>query len=254
MKPHSLAILLSVLSAGMNAINYEPQASQPAPAKTQSGTAANQTAINQEDTSTTGAYRPGSGTIILAQLAKPLDVRKLSVGAQVECSVIQDLLYKGKIIIPREAKVIGHVTEATASSKEQPQSRLGLVFDRIVLKDKRELPFQYPAVITALAPPINWSLVSTTKMQDMPVQMEKGTDTGGAAVGALVANPNLAGANMRSSGSGAITAGNHGVTGMKGLTLDATNPETSVIVSSKGDVKLGFEVQMVLRVTDPPKK
>jgi hypothetical protein len=59
---------------------------------------------------------------------------------------------------------------------------------------------------------------------------------------------------MRSSGTGAITAGNHGVTGMKGLTLDTTNPETSVIVSSKGDVKLGFEVQMVLRVTDPPKK
>lgn len=248
MKPGAFAVVLGMLSAGLNARSYEPFVLQSAPAKPPAGSA-----TNPEDSASTGAYRPGAGTVILAELAKALDVRKLSVGAPVECSVFQDLLYKGKIIIPRDAKVIGHVTEAAVSTREQP-SRLGLVFDKIVLKDKRELPFQYPAVVVALAPPINWSQVSTTKMQDMPVQMEKGTDTGGAAVGAIISNPNLAGANMRSSGSGAINAGNRGVTGLKGLTLESPSPESSVIVSSKGDVKLGFEVQVVLRVSDPPKK
>lgn len=248
MKPDAFAVVLCVLSAGLNARDYEPFVPQSTPAKPAAGAPA-----NPADSVSTGAYRPGAGTIILAQLSKALDVKKLSVGAQVECSVIQDLLYKGKIIIPRDAKVIGHVTEAVVATKEQP-SRLGLIFEKIVLKDKRELPFQYPAVVVGLAPPINWSLVSTTKMQDMPVQMEKGTDTGGAAVGAIIANPNLAGANMRSSGSGAVNAGNRGVMGMKGLTLESPSPDSSVIVSSKGDVKLGFEVQIVLRVTDPPKK
>jgi hypothetical protein len=248
MKPYALTIFLGLISVSLNARNYEASQSEPAKAPAPAN-------ASQEDSAVgTGAYRPGAGTIILAQLTKSLDVKKLSVGATVECTVFQDLLYKGKIIIPREAKVVGHVTEATPSSKEQPHSRLGLVFDKIVLKDKRELPFQYPAVIAAVAPPISWSLVSTTKMQDMPVQMEKGTDTGGAAVGALVANPNLAGANMRSSGTGAINAGNRGVIGIKGLALDTTSPEAAVIVSSKGDVKLIFETQIVLRVIDPPKK
>ena len=247
MRPYALFIFLSLIPVGLNARNYEPYQSEPAKAPAPAN-------ASQEGSVSTGAYRPGAGTIILAQLTRSLDVKKLSVGAQVECAVLQDLLYKGKIIIPREARVIGHVTEAAASSKEQPHSRLGLVFDKIVLKDKRELPFQYPAVIAAIAPPISWSLVATTKMQDMPVQMEKGTDTGGAAVGALVANPNLAGANMRSTGTGAINAGNRGVIGIKNLALDTTSPETAVIVSSKGDVKLIFETQMVLRVIDPPKK
>ena len=146
-----------------------------------------------------------------------------------------------------------HVTEVVASTKEQPQSRLGLVFDKVVLRDKKELPFQYPAAVVALGPPIIWSQVATTRMQDMPVQMEKGVDTGGAAVGALVANPNLAGANMRSTGRGALSAGNRGVIGIKGLALETKSSEESVIVSVKGDVKLTMETQMVIRVTDPPK-
>lgn len=248
MKLYALAALLTVFPTGMHANSYGSVAIQSAPEKSQSGTSA-----VQADPASTGTYRPGAGTIILAQLAKSLDVRKLQAGSTVECSVIQDLLYKGKIIIPRDAKVIGHVTEAVVATKEQP-SRLGMVFEKVVLKDKRELPFQYPAVVIAIAPPIRWSQVATTKMQDMPVQMEKGIDTGGAAVDAIVSNPNLAGANMRSSGSGAINAGSRGVIDMKGLTLESPAPESSVIVSSKGDVKLGFEVQLVLRVTEPRKK
>jgi len=244
MKPSAFAVALCLFSTWLQ----DPAVSQATPAKAPAANPA-----TQPDSSSTGTYRPGAGTIILAQLSKALDARKLQAGSLVECSVIQDLLYKGKIIIPRDAKVIGHVTEATSATREQP-SRLGLVFDKIVIKDKRELPFQYPAVVVAVAPPISWSHISTTRMQDMPVQMEKGTDTGGAAVGAIISNPNLAGANMRASGSGAVNAGNRGVIGLKGLTLENPSPESSVIVSSKGDVKLGFEVQMVLRVSDPPKK
>ena len=115
MKPDAFAVVLCVLSAGLNARDYEPFVPQSTPAKPAAGAPA-----NPADSVSTGAYRPGAGTIILAQLSKALDVKKLSVGAQVECSVIQDLLYKGKIIIPRDAKVIGHVTEAIVATKEQP--------------------------------------------------------------------------------------------------------------------------------------
>ena len=249
----SRAIIIGLLSTNLTATVCQPPPSQSAPQKTQRASASEKHAsTKQEDVIANGGYRPGAGTMILAQLAKSLNVRKLKVGAEVQGYIIQDLLYKGKIIVPRDSKVVGHVTEAVASSKEQPHSRLGLLFDKIVLKNKKELRFQYPALITALAPPIKWGLVATTKMQDMPVQMEKGIDTGGAAIGALVANPNLAGANMRASGTGAIDTGSHGVIGINGLGLDTMNPATTVIVSSKGDIKLQFDTQMLLRVMDPP--
>lgn len=280
MKLCTLAIVLGTISTCLNASNLQPAVTQSAPVKTQAESAqetqspAHQNAAGKgpqeqastspapttpsqpgkDDLSAMGMYRPGAGTMILAQLSRSIDVRKLKVGSQVEGYVTQDLLYKGKVIVPRDAKVIGHVTEAEASTKEKPHSRLALLFDKIILKGKKELKFQYAAVITALAPPIRWGVVSTTRMQDMPVQMEKGIDTGGAAVEALVANPGLAGANMRSAGIGAINPGSKGVTGLKDLGLETTNPEAPVIVSRKGDIKLGFDTQMVLRVSDPPKK
>jgi hypothetical protein len=154
-------------------------------------------AANQQGPDSTGAFRPGAGTVIVAELAKSLDAKKAKVGDRVECDVVQDLLYQGKVIIPHDAKVLGHVTVATSATKEQPQSRLGLIFEKIVLKDKRELPFQYPAVVAALAPPIRRTTVPTTQMTDMPVQMEKGRTTGGAAIDAVGANAKLAGLQYR---------------------------------------------------------
>jgi hypothetical protein len=254
MKASALAIVICLLSTSLSATPCEPPTPQSAQDETQKARPSGEQSLAKQDPPPAGGYQPGAGTTILAQFTKSLDVRKLKVGAEVDGYVTQDLVYEGKIIVPRDSKVVGHVTEAVASSKEQPHSRLGLLFDKVVLKHKKELKFQYPAVITALAPPIRWNLVTTTQMQDMPVQMEKGIDTGGAAVGAIVANPNLAGANMRATGTGAINPGSHGVTGINGIGLDTTNPGITVIVSSKGDIKLQFDTQMVLRVAAPLKK
>jgi hypothetical protein len=206
------------------------------------------------ETNSAGSFRPGSGTVIVAELSDSLDARKAKEGDQVKCEVVQDLVYTGRVIIPHGAKVLGHVSEASRSTKEQPQSRLGLVFERIVLKDKRELPFQYTAVIMAVAAPIKRTTGPTTQMNDLPVQMEKGRTTGGAAIDAVGANANLAGANMRLPGSGAIGGTNRGVIGIKGLALENTASGTTVIVSAKGDVKLVFETQMVLQVMDASHK
>ena len=132
----------------------------------------------------------------------------------------------------------------------QPQSLLGLVFERIVLKDKRELSFQYPAIIVALAAPIQRGAIPTTRPDEMPVQMQKGRTTGGAIIDALDNNASLAGANLPST-TGAISAANRGVIGLKGLTLEPNSKNGSMIVSSKGEIRLVSQVQLVLRVIDP---
>jgi hypothetical protein len=105
-----------------------------------------------------------------------------------------------------------------------------------------------------VAAPIPRTTGPTTQMNDLPVQMEKGRTTGGAAIDAVGANANLAGANMRLPGSGAIGGTNRGVIGIKGLALENTASGTTVIVSAKGDVKLVFETQMVLQVMDASHK
>jgi hypothetical protein len=204
----------------------------------------------QEVGPSTGSFRPGAGTVIVAELMSSLDTKKLKVNDPVNCRVTQDLLYKGKIIIPRGASVIGRVSEIAQVSKVQPESRLGLIFEKIILKDKRELAFEYPAIIGALAAPIKRGVSPTTRPEQMPVQMQKGRTTGGALIDALDANANLAGANMPSS-TGAIGPSNRGVIGLKSLRLEPVSSKSSTIVSTRGEVKLGPETQLVLLVINP---
>lgn len=247
MKRYTPIIFLGLASMGLNARSHEPFAIQTDAAKTQA-------AAQQGSPESTGTFRPGAGTVITVELIKSIDTKKVKTGDPVEASVEQDLLYNGKIIIPHDAKVLGKISEVTPATKEQPSARLGLVFEKIVLKDKKELPMQYPAVVMALAGPIRMHSTSTTQTSDMPVQMEKGRSSGGAAIDAVGNNANLAGANMRAMGEGAIGASDRGVIGIKHLTLETESNGMTVVVSSKGDVKLESAVQLVLRVSDPPKK
>jgi hypothetical protein len=192
-----------------------------------------------------------------------LNAKKAKIGDRVECTVVSDLLYQGKIVVPRNAKVVGHVTEAEAFTKERGQSRLGLTFEKILLKDKKELWFQGPAIVVALAPPVTGTVRTTTDVRDMPVQMERGgrsspggpsggSSTGTSLLSAVTANPNLLGGNMGSS-SGAIGGADRGVIRWPGYFLLKGAPGTSVIASPKETVDLVFQAQVVLRVMESNK-
>src|SRR5437899_6010893 len=93
-----------------------------------------------------------AGTVLSVELSKPLDAKKLKVNDKFEARTVMDLLSHGQIIIPRNTKVIGHVTEAKAHSKESPDSVLGITFERAVMKDGRELPLQ--VAVQAMARPL----------------------------------------------------------------------------------------------------
>jgi hypothetical protein len=238
-----------------------PSQSNSAPASADStaqATASTSSPTTKESVAATD-YRPGFGTIIVTELENSVGAKKAKIGDRVECTVVQDLLFQGKIVIPRNAKVVGHVTEAEASTKEHRESRLGLTFEKIVLKDKKELLFQGPAIVVALAPPVSQTVKPTTDMRDMPVQMANGgaspgsgSSTGASVLGTIQASPNVLGGNMASSGA-AISGANRGVIGWPGLFLLKGAPGTSVIASPKENVELGFRAQMVLRVMEPDK-
>src|SRR5580658_7218180 len=93
--------------------------------------------------------RPAAASVIMVQLSKSLDSRKLTAGNSIEAKLTTDLRWNGSVI-PRGSKVIGHITEASSRAKGDPASALGIVFDRITLKDGTDLPLK--ANIQAVGP------------------------------------------------------------------------------------------------------
>jgi len=110
-----------------------------------------------------GAAVEGAGTIhigggastttqflIGGTLAASLDSKKKKAGEEVVVKTIGDMHLPDGTVIPRGTKVIGHVTEAKARSGGDPESALGIVFDKVELKDKT---LAITAVIRAVGPP-----------------------------------------------------------------------------------------------------
>ena len=100
---------------------------------------------------TTSPDSPPSGTLLAVELSKSLDAKKAKPNDRIEARTATDLLAHGQIVVPRNAKIVGHVTEAKARSKASPDSLIGIAFDRMLLKDGREVPLQL--AIQAIARP-----------------------------------------------------------------------------------------------------
>jgi hypothetical protein len=100
---------------------------------------------------TTGAPATlDDGSLLYAELSKTVDAKKARVGDPVTGLLLADVLSHGKIVARRDSKLVGHVTEAQPRSKENPESRLGIVFDKIILKGGEEMPFL--SILMALRP------------------------------------------------------------------------------------------------------
>jgi len=120
---------------GQQAPSANPSPKSPGPAKAQSAS---------------GAQNKGS--YLLVELSKTLKANKLKPGDKIKAEVSQDVISQGKVIIPAETEVVGHVTEVNARDTNNQESRLGIVFDRIVLKHYHDVGFQ--AVVQTVRPPV----------------------------------------------------------------------------------------------------
>jgi hypothetical protein len=191
-------------------------------------------------------YKPGSGTTICVDIPRALDAKKLKPGEEIIARVTQDLVYDGKVIVPREAKVFGKVADLKVGEKEDPDTRLLLTFDKIVTKDGREFQFEYPAFVQALAPERR-AAASSTNINNLPVKAELGN-----AMDRVSAMPILLG-DKNSVTYGVIIPTAKGVFGFNNLKLNDT-PKGVYIVAPKGNIKLEYGAQLVLRVATPTEK
>ena len=203
-----------------------------------------------------GTSQIPAGTIIVAELSKSLDSKKAKAGDKVEAKTAVDLLSQGKIVIPRNTKIIGHVTDAKAHSKQSPDSMVGIVFDRIAMKDGHEVPIQ--AAVQAIARPLQSAALSNSTGVDntgMPSAGPPSTAGGGMGSSApsrsseRVPSIPASGIDPSSPGNGTpapLGPTSQGVVGMKGLSLKPSDQGT-VISSETDNVHLDSGTQLILR-------
>ena|ERR1700731_1206344 len=214
--------------------------------------------------------RVAPGSVIPVQLTKTVDAKKAKTGDQVEAKVTQDLKTEnGVVIVPKDTKVVGHVTEAQARGKEQKESQVGIAFDHAVLKNGGDmpLPMSIQAVISSNnsgSSNSNTAANSENANQSPSVPsggMPGNTRAGGMGTGNPAENPNSSNRNnLPDSQSGTnqgrpgaqqpITGETRGVVGIADLQL-STEPTTdkgSVLTSEKNNVKLESGTLLLLRV------
>lgn len=218
---------------------------------------ANAMAMPQSDTAS-AAQKP-TGTAIPALLAKSVDSKKAKAGDPIEATTSATLTSPQGGEIPQGSKILGHITDAKAKSKGDPQSSLTFAFDKIVLKDGKEVPFH--AVTQALGPEQSMAAISSAENGDAsgtaPIVAPMGAGRGvsgntaststagrGGAPGVPAnSSPDMA---NQSSNSAHLPQNAIGIVGMKGLTL-ATQADVAVISSDSKSVKLNQGMQLLLR-------
>ena len=97
-------------------------------------------AVTSDRDATPAGVRLDSGTCLVVELSKSLNAKKLQPGDKVTAKVIQAVVVNGKVVIPRGSKLVGNVTETKAYSKEDPESRLGIIFGKAMMKNGVEVP------------------------------------------------------------------------------------------------------------------
>lgn len=194
-----------------------------------------------------GRINPGS--LLPVELAKTVDAKKAKSGDPVMGKIPHDLSANGKVVIPQDTKVIGHVAEVKPSSHDSKDSKLGIVFDKISIKDGAEIPLA--AEIQAVGAPVQ--MASSGYNNAPPAQenpagtnqtSQMGTPHSGPPSGP---QPDQTAGMPEGSSNAPLTGTSQGVVGFKGYSLAQGPMQDSVISSQDHNVKLESGTQILLK-------
>jgi hypothetical protein len=111
------------------------------------------------------AASANQATNVSAELTKNLDSKNAKVGEEVLAKTTNKATLADGTKLPKGSRLIGHVTEAQAKSREQKDAQLAFTFDHAVLRDGREIPIH--AVMRSLTAPAALSgAADTDSMMD----------------------------------------------------------------------------------------
>src|SRR2546427_5138914 len=253
-----------------------------------SGSASASTAASAQNAQANGSL--ASGTAFNAALSSPIDSKKCKPGDAVNAHTTEAVKSEGKTVIPKGAKLVGHVTQASARAKGESESALGIVFDKAILKNGQEIPLSVG--IQAIASAQSSASAAGSDVDTMGGMGASAAGSGaaggrgavggvtsaaGGAVGTVTntaanvggvaggavntaanAGGSVAGASKGAVGglnaAGQLTSNSQGVFGLNGLNLSAAASNAtqgSVITSAGKDVHLGSGPRMRLVLQAP---
>ena len=212
--------------------------------------------------------RIAAGSVLPVSLTKTIDAKKAKTGDEVVAKVTQDMKSNsGEVIVAKDTKVMGHVTEAQARSKDQKESQLGIMFDHAVAKNGTEMTM--PMSIQAIVGQQNNNGPQNSQNSATNGTSPAAEPTSGASAnsagrpGMAGSSPSSPSASASTSGSmpsdsqtsaGArppITAQTEGVIGISDLKLTppaSNSSQGSLMISDKNNVKIESGTMMLLRV------
>lgn len=239
----SAGAIFAFAAMSLAQVSMEPAAANPAA----------QAEAPKAQASSAPANALASGTLLSVELSKPLDARKSKPNDRIEARTATDILAHGQIVLSRNTKIIGHITQAKARSKTSPDSTLGITFDHIRLKDGSEVPL--PVVVQAIARPLQFGSSAEVNLPTRPglppgvsgrPQLGDASPSGVPTYpGDLATPPDPMPQNT--STVIALSPTSRGVVGMKGLSLETSGP-VSVLSSNSGNVHLDTGTQLILLV------
>ncbi len=255
----AIALLCGSLMAQPSSGSMPPEPQTPSTAQPAAPTPS--TAANAGAAPATTPSRIAPGSVIPVELTKTVDAKKVKPGDEVVAKVTGDLKNNaGTVIVPKDTKIVGHVTEAQARSKQQKESQLAIAFDHAVLKDGEAM--KMPMSIQAIIAPLNANPSNASTAQPTTGYPEPG---GGST--APVGRPSIGGATApgasfpQTTGSlptmptdaqarQPITGNTQGVVGIPNLKLSTAADATqgSLVTSEKNNVKLDDGTLLLLRV------
>jgi hypothetical protein len=201
-----------------------------------------------------------SGSSVNAVLTKPVDSGRNKPGDPVSAHTTQPAKTEGGTSIPKGSTLIGHVSDARAADS-QAGSSMGIVFDKAVTRDGREIPLRNVGIQAVAAAETSAEstagdagammgassgagsrggglLGHTTGAVDGTVGSGMGTTRGvgslaGSATGALQAGP---GAMGGLDAAGMLSGSSTGVFGLRGLSLSGGSADaaTGSVMTSTG--------------------
>lgn len=221
--------------------------------------AAHSNTASASATSSQGQAQLAQGSEINATLSRPVDSRKNKPGDPVTATTTHDTRSDGQVIIPRNSKLLGHVTETrnrgdgkgeasgassaagnSAGAAGSASSALGIVFDQAVLKDGRTIPIHGTIqAVAASSSAVGGGMgESGSALATGASGVGSGSASGGGVLGgpvagltgtvggAVHATGGVAGTLTRSPGAvgglsaaGRLASGSHGIFGLDGYSL-----------------------------------
>jgi hypothetical protein len=190
-------------------------------------------------------------TPVDTELTSRLDSKNAAVGQEVTARTKQTAKLADGTTLPKGTKLVGHVTQVQAYTKDHAYAALAMSFDRAELKDGQSVALR--SVIRTLAPPPAMAAPAADNM--MPNEQMGGMNPGSARGGMGLGGGGAVGGTARGVGQ---TTGNIGQTAggigqTAGSTVGDTTRDTRSLPAATVDIPGGAVAQAGETVSTAPR-